>query len=57
MKVVIVLMFAVIAAASVLPVDESVNQQVVAQIDIDAEEVAAELPNELVRDKRQYGGK
>lgn len=57
MKVLIVLVFAALAVVQAFPASESVgNEEVASSFETDVGGIENEVTDELVRDKRQYGG-
>lgn len=57
MKILIVLVFAALAAVQAFPASESVaNEEVASSFEANFDGTANEVPGELVRNKRQYGG-
>ena len=57
MKVTIALLFVVVAVVFAAPLDENNKEiQVLSSFEAEPIEVDADFVNELVRDKRQYGG-
>lgn len=58
MKVLIILLIACVAAICAMPMEKSDNQNLITLSNLEAAPADADIDfiNELVRDKRQYGG-